>query len=92
MTETVLESSTSVTPNIEDVYDHFNSSPYPHLVAFVSSVENAEVILSGVAISFHSKQLAQNVAAHCPGITKVNNLIRVDYASNYRRVDQYANA
>jgi hypothetical protein len=92
MTETALGFSTSVTPTIEEVYDHFNSSPYPHLVAFVSSVENAEVILSGVAISFHSKQLAQNVAAHCPGITKVNNLIRVDYASNYRRVDRYANA
>lgn len=92
MQETVLESSILAAPTIEDVYDHFNSSPYPHLVAFVSCVENSEVILSGVAISFHAKQLAQNVAAHCPGITKVRNLIRVDYASNYRRVGQYANA
>jgi hypothetical protein len=63
----------------DDVIRFFRSSPYPHLSTFVKSVHDNEVVLDGVCWSFHSTQLAQNVAARCPGITRVRNHIRVEY-------------
>jgi hypothetical protein len=65
--------------SLDHVTDFFRSSPYPHLANYVKSVRDSEVVLDGVCWSFHSKQLAQNVAARCPGINRVRNLIRVDY-------------
>jgi hypothetical protein len=63
----------------ERVRDFFRSTPYPHLASFVASVEGPEVVLKGTSLSFHSKQLAQNVAARCPGVVRVKNLICVKY-------------
>jgi hypothetical protein len=65
--------------NPDQVRDFFRSSPYPHLASFVAAVDGSEVVLEGVSPSFHSKQLAQNVAARCPGVTCVKNLIHVLY-------------
>ena len=65
--------------NYDTVCDFFRTSSYPHLVTFVSRVEDAEVVLDGESTSFHSKQLAQNVAARCPGVLRVRNMIRVKY-------------
>lgn len=65
--------------SLNDVAEFFRSSPYPHLATFVKSVRDCEVVLEGVCRSFHSKQLAQNVAARCPGISRVRNNIRVEY-------------
>jgi hypothetical protein len=67
-------------PTLDDVCDFFRTSPYPHLVHYVSQVQNGEVALEGETQSFHSKQLAQNVAARCPGVNRVRNHIRVNYA------------
>jgi hypothetical protein len=66
-------------PNCERVREFFRTSPYPHLASFVAAVEGSEVILKGISLSFHSKQLAQNVAARCPGVARVRNLICVKY-------------
>lgn len=63
----------------EQVRDFFRSSPYPHLASFVAAVDGFEVVLEGTSLSFHSKQLAQNVAARCPGVVRVKNLISVKY-------------
>jgi hypothetical protein len=65
--------------SLDDVTDFFHRSPYPHLASLVKSVDDNEVVLEGVCGSFHSKQLAQNVASRCPGISQVRNQIRVDY-------------
>ena len=74
-----LEGATSTQPSFEQVCDFLRSSQYPHLAAFVASVDGSEVVLRGESASFHSKQLAQNVAARCPGVSRVRNLIRVKY-------------
>ena len=63
----------------ERVRDFFRASQYPHLARFVAAVEGPEVVLEGTSPSFHSKQLAQNVAARCPGVGRVRNLIHVNY-------------
>lgn len=70
-------------PTWDDVCNFIRTSPYPHLATFVSRVQNAEVVLEGEVGSFHSKQLAQNVAARCPGVSRVCNHIRVNYAKSY---------
>lgn len=69
----------STHPTLGDVCDFFRISPYPHLVHYVSQVQNAEVVLEGETKSFHSKQLAQNVASRCPGVVRVRNHIQVNY-------------
>lgn len=46
----------------EQVRAFFGFSSYPHLARFVAAVEGSTVVLKGVSRSFHSKQLAQNVA------------------------------
>lgn len=63
----------------EQVRNFFLSSSYPHLASFVADVDGHEVVLEGTSLSYHSKQLAQNVAARCPGVARVKNLIRVKY-------------
>lgn len=68
-----------LSPTLHDVCEYFRTCPYPHLVDYVKSVHDGEVVLEGVSASFHSKQLAQNVALRCPGIARVRNLICVDY-------------
>lgn len=65
----------------EQVRAFFRSSPYPHLAHYVATVNGLEVVLEGTSLSFHSKQLAQNVAARCPGVAHVRNLIRVQYGN-----------
>jgi hypothetical protein len=65
--------------SLNDVVEFFHCSPYPHLASLVKSVDENEVVLDGVCGSFHSKQLAQNVASRCPGISRVRNQIRVVY-------------
>jgi hypothetical protein len=65
--------------SLQHVVEYIRSSQYPHLASYVKSVEDGEVILDGVCKSFHSKQLAQNVASRCPGISRVHNLICVEY-------------
>lgn len=65
--------------SLDDVIEFYGSSHYPHLAKLVKSVRDSEVVLDGVCWSFHSKQLAQNVAARCPGVRGVRNYIRVEY-------------
>ena len=78
--KTTVESDVRQTsPTLHDVCEYFRTSPYPHLVDYVKSVHDGEVVLEGVSASFHSKQLAQNVALRCPRIARVRNLICVDY-------------
>ena len=79
MNMTVERHTLQMFPTLHDVCEYFRSSSYPHLVSFVKTVHEGEVVLEGVSASFHSKQLAQNVAIRCPGIAKVRNLICVDY-------------
>ena len=79
MTKTVERDVLHVSPTLHEVCEYFRTSPYPHLVDYVKSVQDGEVVLEGVSASFHSKQLAQNVAFRCPGIARVKNLICVDY-------------
>ncbi len=81
MNTTVERDVLQVSPTLHDVCEYFRSSPYPHLVNYVKSVHDAEIVLEGVTASFHSKQLAQNVALRCPGIARVRNLISVDYGT-----------
>jgi osmotically-inducible protein OsmY len=45
----------------------------------VEQVEGHVVTLVGVVRSFHAKQLAQNIAARCPGVEHVNNHLCVEY-------------
>lgn len=79
MNALVTRSDWKVKPSFDDVCKCFETSPYPHLASFVSRVDDGEVVLAGESASFHSKQLAQNVALRCPGIVRVRNLIRVKY-------------
>ena len=79
MNTTIERDILQISPTLHEVCEYFRASPYPHLVNFVKSVHEAEVVLEGVSASFHSKQLAQNVALRCPGIARVRNLICVDY-------------
>jgi hypothetical protein len=79
MNAVASEAFCQVHPNFDQVCDFFRSSSYPHLASFVAKVQNAEVVLEGESPSFHSKQLAQNVAARCPGVTRVKNFIKVNY-------------
>ncbi len=79
MNTTVERDVLQMSPTLHDVCEYFRTSPYPHLVSYVKNVHDDEVVLEGVSASFHSKQLAQNVALRCPGISRVRNLISVDY-------------
>lgn len=79
MNASIAEAICHPFPDCQQVRDFFRSSPYPHLASFVAAVDGPEVVLEGTSLSFHSKQLAQNVAARCPGVTRVRNLICVKY-------------
>jgi hypothetical protein len=79
MNSVVPEELTCCQLDREQVQNFFRSSPYPHLANFVAAVDGPEVVLEGTSLSFHSKQLAQNVAARCPGVRRVKNLICVKY-------------
>jgi hypothetical protein len=79
MNTTVERDALEMFPTLHDVCEYFRSSRYPHLANYVKSVHNGAVVLEGVSASYHSKQLAQNVALRCPGIVRVRNLICVDY-------------
>jgi hypothetical protein len=81
MTTTIERDALQISPTLHDVCEYFRSSPYPHLVSFVKSVHDGEVVLEGISASFHSKQLTQNVALRCPGMVRVRNLICVDYGN-----------
>lgn len=67
-------------PSLLEVCRFFQRSAYPYLEMYVASVEGNEVTLEGVSRSYHSKQIAQNVAGRCPGVKSVRNLIKVEYA------------
>jgi len=59
------------------IVEFFRSSSHPHLAQYVGEVDEARVVLAGTCRSFHTKQLAQNVAARCPGVQQVINTMEV---------------
>ena len=64
----------------DDVRAFLRRSAYPNLADYVAELADEVVTLAGVAPSFHAKQMAQNIAARCPGVGRVINQIRVEYA------------
>lgn len=55
----------------------FGQCAYPHLAIHVASTSGTVVLLEGTCASYHSKQLAQNIASRCPGVQRVINNMKV---------------
>ena len=55
----------------------FRRSGYPFLWGVSCACSGGVMTLSGVVPTFHLKQVAQELAAHTPGVTQVNNDLHV---------------